>query len=164
MRARSRGEARLAPPRPLADCDRGTIESALSAPGTGWGADEKYPDLASKAAALLYALAKSQAPDGVFAVIQGTLVVRLLLHTTETGLNHSLSFEIVDEDGQQIANASGDFRVERNVGLPIGWDQSANFVFPLTGIPLAKPGNYTINLRVGDELLGDRPFRVLKLY
>ena len=104
------------------------------------------------------------APDGVFAVIQGTLVVRLLLHTTETGLNHSLSFEIVDEDGQQIANASGDFRVERNVGLPIGWDQSANFVFPLTGIPLAKPGNYTINLRVGDELLGDRPFRVLKLY
>ena len=61
MRARSRGEARLAPPRPLADCDRGTIESALSAPGTGWGADEKYPDLASKAAALLYALAKSQA-------------------------------------------------------------------------------------------------------
>lgn len=43
------------------DCDRGIIESALAAPGIGWGPDEKYPDLPSKAAALLYALAKSQA-------------------------------------------------------------------------------------------------------
>ena len=104
------------------------------------------------------------APEGVFAVIPGTLVIRLLLQTTETGKGHRLSFEIVDEDGQQLMKADGDFRVERNVGLPIGWDQGANLVFPLTGITLPKPGNYLINLRVDDELLGDRPFRVLKLY
>jgi death-on-curing protein len=41
------------------------IESALAAPGIGWGPNEKYPDLPAKAAALLYSLAKSQAcPDG----------------------------------------------------------------------------------------------------
>lgn len=60
-RARSRGESKLAPPYPLTDCDRGIIESALAVPGTAWGPEEKYPDLATKASALFYALAKSQA-------------------------------------------------------------------------------------------------------
>jgi hypothetical protein len=104
------------------------------------------------------------APPEVFAVIQGMLVIRLLLNTTETGEEHTLFFEIVDEDGQQLVNAQAQVRVDRNVRLPIGWDQALNLVFPLTGIPLPRPGNYTINLRVGDELLGDRPFRALKLY
>jgi hypothetical protein len=104
------------------------------------------------------------APEGVFTVIQGTLVVRLLLHVTETGQDHKFTFEIVDEDGQQLAKAEGDFRSERIPSLPIGWDQGANLIFPLTGIGLPGPGNYTINLRVDDDLLGDRPFRVLKLY
>jgi uncharacterized protein DUF6941 len=104
------------------------------------------------------------APAGVFAVMQGMLVVRLLMAATETGQNHSLTLEIADEDGQQILKALADFRTERSPGLPIGWDQGANLIFPLTGIGLPKPGNYTINLWVGDDLLGDRPFRVLKLY
>jgi hypothetical protein len=105
------------------------------------------------------------APSGVFTVIQGSLVVRLLLQSpTETGQDHKFTFEIVDEDGNSQAKAEDDFRAERTAGLPIGWDQGANLIFPLTGIPLPKPGNYTINLRVNDELLGDRPFRVLKLY
>jgi death on curing protein len=60
-----RGEPELAPPQPLSSCIRSIIESALAAPGTGWGPDEKYPDLPAKAAALFYALAKSQAcPKG----------------------------------------------------------------------------------------------------
>ena len=46
---------------PLEDCDRQILESALAAPGAGWGGTEKYPDLPSKAGVLLYALAKSQA-------------------------------------------------------------------------------------------------------
>jgi len=104
------------------------------------------------------------APEGVFAFIQGTLVVRLLLHSSETNTGHHLRFEIVDEDGQQLLKADVDFNVPRSRGLPIGWDQGANLVFPLTGVTLPRPGNYTINLRVGEELLGDRPFRVLKLF
>jgi len=56
-----RAEPRLAPPYPLQACDRGILESALAAPGIGWGPSEKYPDLPAKSAALLYALGKSQA-------------------------------------------------------------------------------------------------------
>lgn len=53
------------PPHRLDECDRNLVESALSAPQTAMQGVEKYPDLQSKAAALLYALAKSQAcPDG----------------------------------------------------------------------------------------------------
>jgi hypothetical protein len=32
------------------------------------------------------------------------------------------------------------------------------------GVPKLCSGNYTINLHVAEELLGDRPFRVIKLY
>lgn len=53
------------PPYALGECDRGPIETALLVPQFSWRGEEKYPDLASKAAALLYALAKCQAcPDG----------------------------------------------------------------------------------------------------
>src|SRR6266508_5158369 len=71
------------------------------------------------------------APDNVFAVIQGMLVVRLLLDSTETGTLHLLTMQVVDEDGQELAKAQGEFRVERNVRLPIGWDQGLNLVLPL---------------------------------
>lgn len=64
-RARERGDLALAPPYPLTLGHRGIIESALAAPGASWGGHERYPDLPAKAAALLYALSKSQAcPDG----------------------------------------------------------------------------------------------------
>jgi death on curing protein len=53
------------PPYRLDECDRRAIESALDVPAFSWEGNEKYIDLAAKAAALLYALAKTQAcPDG----------------------------------------------------------------------------------------------------
>ncbi len=103
-------------------------------------------------------------PDGVFTVMKGSLVVRLLLDTTETNREHSVSFEIVDEDGGRVGRIDAKTHVPALPGVPIGWDQGANLVFPLTGLPLPKPGNYTINLMVDDEFLGDRPFRVLKAF
>ena len=58
------GRSELAPP-PLRACDTATILLALGAPQAGVADREFYPDLASKAAVLLYSLAKSQAcPDG----------------------------------------------------------------------------------------------------
>jgi hypothetical protein len=103
-------------------------------------------------------------PEGIFALMQGNLVVRLLLTTTETNREHTITWEIVDEDGNPVMKAEAKTHVQAQVGLPIGWDQSVNYVFPLAGIPLPKPANYTINLSVDGEFLGDRPFRVLKAY
>lgn len=51
----------LAPPGPLEDCDRNTIELALGKPRSAFAGVELYPTLAAKSAALLYGFAKSQA-------------------------------------------------------------------------------------------------------
>jgi death-on-curing protein len=59
-RAQELGRPRAAPPKPLEDCNRGQVESALAAPLAGWGSFELYPSLAAKAAALLCSFAKIQ--------------------------------------------------------------------------------------------------------
>ena len=104
------------------------------------------------------------APEDVFTVIQGTLVVRLLFHQMETGREHTFTITVIDEDGAEVGNVGGGMRVDRNKGLPAGWDQSVNIVVPLTGFPLPHAGRYAINVQVDDQFLGDRPFRVLKGY
>lgn len=104
------------------------------------------------------------APEGVFTVIQGYLIIRLLFHTTETQQEHPFAVTIIDEDGGDIGRADGQIRVDKQPGIPIGWDTPINMVIPLTGIGLPKHGLYTISLTVGGTHLGDRPFRVLKVF
>jgi hypothetical protein len=101
-------------------------------------------------------------PPGVLAFVQGTLVVRLLFHPTETGREHTFAVSIIDEDGTEIAKVEGGMNVERKPGLPPTWDQNFNIVLPLTGIGLPHEGNYRINLLVDGQFVGDRPFRLLK--
>lgn len=75
------------PPVHLEQCDEGSISSALAAPQTSFGGEEKYPTLPAKTAALLYALAKSQAcPDGNkrIALILVLEFLALNGHTVET--------------------------------------------------------------------------------
>lgn len=103
-------------------------------------------------------------PEGVFTVVQGTLVIRLLFHQTETGRDHTFRVSIVDEDGNEIGSAGGEMRVTRTPGLPVGWPQAVNLPIPLTGVAVPKPGMYTISCQVNDQHVGDRPFRVLKGY
>lgn len=104
------------------------------------------------------------APPEVFAVIQGTLVIRLLFHSTETGRDHAFTVTLTDEDGSEINKLEGQVRVDRTPGLPATWDQPINLPVPLTGIALPRPGQYRINLLVNGQFVGDKPFRVLKGY
>jgi hypothetical protein len=104
------------------------------------------------------------APPGVFAVVMGTLVIRLNFHATETEREHAFTVTFVDEDGLEIGKAEGNVRVEKIRGLPLGWPQNVNIPIPLTGIQLPRPGLYTISLQVNGQHVGDRPFRVLKGY
>lgn len=104
------------------------------------------------------------APEGVFAVIQGFLVVRLLFHQTETDREHTFRINVVDADGAELGAVDGGMRVDRIKGLPPTWYQNVNIVVPLAGFPLPREGNYLINLQVDEQYVGDRPFRVLKGY
>jgi hypothetical protein len=105
-----------------------------------------------------------EAPADVFAVIQGTLVIRLLFHATETGREHGFAISITDEDGAEINKLEGQVRVERTPGFPATWDQPLNLPVPLTGVTLPRPGQYRINLVVNGQFVGDKPFRVIKGY
>src|SRR5918996_1108940 len=62
-------------------------------------------------------------PEGAIATIQGTLVVRLLFHVTETDREHAFAVTIMDEDGDQVAHIDGGGPVPRNPDVPPGWDQ-----------------------------------------
>ena len=106
----------------------------------------------------------SEAPEGIFAVIQGTLVIRLLFHQTEVDREHSFSLAVIDEDGNEIGKAEGNVRVDRQLGLPVTWKQAVNVPIPLAGLGLPRPGMYTLSLQVNGQHVGDRPFRVLKGY
>src|SRR5262245_57767871 len=66
------------------------------------------------------------APENVFAVMQGHLVIRLLFHATETDRDHNLQVTVMDEDGQQLASAEAEIPIKRDRGLPAGWLQGAN--------------------------------------
>jgi hypothetical protein len=104
------------------------------------------------------------APPGVLGVMQGTLVIRLTFHQTETGRDHTFTLTIIDEDGGEIGKVEGNLHVERVQGLPPAWPQNVNMAVPLTGAPLPKAGLYTLSLQVDGAHVGDRPFRVLKGY
>jgi hypothetical protein len=104
------------------------------------------------------------APDNVFAVMQGTLVMRLLFHPTETNRSHRFEVRISDADGAEIAKLEDEVMVMRLEDLPPAWDQGVNLVIQLTGLPLPAPGLYVITLNVDGQFMADRPFRVIKSY
>lgn len=104
------------------------------------------------------------APPNISGVLTGFLVIRVVFHLTETNREHKIEVSLVDEDGAELAQITADFRVDRTPGIPSGWDQGSNFVMPLQGIGLPKFGNYTFNLLVDGNHIGERPFRVLKGY
>lgn len=71
----------MAPPVPLEDCREHLVRSALAVPSYGVGEEDAYADLASKAAALAYSLAKAHA------CIDGNKRVALILSATFLGVN-----------------------------------------------------------------------------
>lgn len=102
------------------------------------------------------------APSNVFTVIRGYFVGRIAFHQTEVGRAHSFAAVIMDEDGAEVARAEGEVNVSKVAGLPPAWPQNVNLIVPLTGVPLPKPGQYTISLLVDGSHAADQPFRVIK--
>jgi len=104
------------------------------------------------------------APEGVVAVMVGSLAIRLLFHITETDRAHELELTVISEDGATVAKVEANVHVPRTENVPPGWLQNFNLVFPVTGIALPEAGLYTINLNIDGHWIGDRPFRVIKSY
>ncbi len=102
-----------------------------------------------------------EAPAGEpVAFVQGWLVVRLALHTSECDRPYEFRMAVVDEDGQEIAHYDGEVNVPSPLDQPVGWDVPGNILANLTGMPLPRFGLFTINLSINGEHKDSRPFRV----
>lgn len=101
-------------------------------------------------------------PEGVVAIIQGVLVVRLGLHPTECGRDHPFSLSIMDEDGAEIGKIEGQFQSEPDESQPPGWLQGTHLLMQLTGLALPRFGLYNVHLLINGEHRAQRPFRVIR--
>lgn len=102
------------------------------------------------------------APEpGVAAVVRGSMVIRVLLHSTETGVPHDFELKVVDEDGVTLHAMEGDFTVDMSDDLPDGWEQAITTLFDLSGMGLPREGVYEAAFSVDGEFLRSVPFRVV---
>jgi hypothetical protein len=98
------------------------------------------------------------------AVFQGFVVARLQMHATEAPSDHAFKLVVMDEDGKELAAAEGQLHIEKITGTPPEWGQGSNLIIGLQGLLLPKFGQYSLHLLIDGRHLGERPFRVLKLY
>jgi uncharacterized protein DUF6941 len=103
-------------------------------------------------------------PPNAVAIFPGFLVARLNFHTTEVPGEYGFNLVIVDEDGIEHGKGEGQFRVEKQPGVPPEWGYGYNVIAGLQGLVLPKFGKYAINLLIDGRHIGERSFRVLKLY
>ena len=80
------------------------------------------------------------------AVLNATILVRLLLHRTEANKQHSLDLEITDEDGTTVAKVQAGVTVPVFQDVPVGWDIPSMVALNIHGLQLAKEGRYAIEI------------------
>jgi prophage maintenance system killer protein len=120
------GTPRAAPPTPLEECNRGTVEIALHAPFAGMADREFYPELEQKAAVLVFTLAKSQACS------DGNKRVAAILLEAFLALNHRTLETSEDELENMIRTAESADAAERDDTLDRLTDWLRDSIAPLS--------------------------------
>src|SRR5690349_4413864 len=86
-----------------------------------------------------------QAPQ-LPAVLNATILVRLLLHRTEANKQHSIELEITDEDGATVAKVQAGVMVPIHPDVPAGWDIPSVVALNIHGLQLTKEGRYAVEI------------------
>lgn len=116
------------PPLSLDQCNEAILGSALATPQAGFGGYEQYPDLASKTAVLLYALAKSQA------CADGNKRIALILVIEFLALNGWTLDITGDELADLILRAAESASAERDVTVSQITDELRPRILPYTEV------------------------------
>ena len=77
----------------------------------------------------------------------GTLVMRLVFSTLETGKEHGIRIVLVDEDGKELMAQEG----KLNLGPRKGPDAYADMIVPLMPMPFPTAGNYQLRILVDES-------------
>ena len=68
----------------------------------------------------------------------------------ETNRRHGVEVLVADQDGNELARIAGQIEVGRPAGIPLGQAQRVQMAAQL-GLPLDRPGDYRVVVRIGGE-------------
>jgi|SRR5215467_10412316 len=80
------------------------------------------------------------------AILNATVIVRLLLHRTEANKPHAVEIEIMDEDGRSVAKVQAGVMVHLNPETPVGWDVPSTVALNIHGLQLQNEGRYSVEI------------------
>jgi hypothetical protein len=86
------------------------------------------------------------------------LLIRVLVHPTETGRAHDLEIRLIDSDGGELAKMEGNFTA--NPGGPPGRELPINISLGMSNIRFEKAGDFSIELLVDSQHVKSLPLRV----
>lgn len=78
-----------------------------------------------------------------------SLVLRWLIHPTETEVRHRMQIRLVDADGQEMAKIEGD--IETSGMPPAGRSASVNMVINMANTRFERPGDYAFEVTMNNE-------------
>ena len=91
-----------------------------------------------------------------------SVLVRLLLHRTESDREHVVELRVLDEDGGQLAQLHGHFRALASPAHPKGWDVPMTAAFALNGLAVPRAGLYSAEVLADGAHMRTLNFQVVK--
>ncbi len=92
------------------------------------------------------------------------LAIRLLFKDEEEG-KHEMKIRLVDTDGKNVLPDQGGPTIQFEVPeIPDDtFFISRNFVLDLNGLPLPKPGQYSFDISVGNQMIAQVPLQAMAI-
>jgi len=85
------------------------------------------------------------------------LLIRVLVHPTESERSHTLEIRLIDDDGHELARMEGNFQAG---GGPPGRELPMNISLALSNIRFERQGDYSIELLLDNQHVKSLPLRV----
>ena len=89
------------------------------------------------------------------------LLMRLLVHPTETDREHQLEVRLIDSDGGELSRIEGTFQASR--GGPPGRELPMNISLNMSNIRFERSGDYSIELLVDNQHVKSLPLRLYEV-
>ena len=89
------------------------------------------------------------------------LLIRLLMHPTETDHEHRLEVRLIDSDGGELSRIEGTFQTHGG-GQP-GRELPMNISLTMANTRFEKPGDYSIELLVDNQHVKSLPLRLYEV-
>lgn len=91
-----------------------------------------------------------------------SLVLRVLIHPTETGRDHSIEIRMIDSDGGELARLDGNLSARHAVS-PSGREIPMNMVVNMVNTRFEHDGDYSIEILIDGQHARSVPLRLQQL-